>query len=148
LLAYVVAELGLPLKYFTIPDIVTVCIIFGKPRYRPCETYWDLSIWAQFKCILAERSPADRFILLSIPMAWIIYSPVLSHDQWWSLWWIAIAQFLAAGWESFYGFRSNYRIIREHLGDIDSFFLRVFSPVPQLRAADCAPHTTGGGDDG
>jgi hypothetical protein len=152
LLAYVVAELGLPIKYFTIPDIVTMAVIFAKPRYRPCASYWDLSIGAQLRCLITERTPADRFILLSIPLAWCIYSPVLTHSQWWSLWIIAVAQFLAAGWESLQGFRASHSIIRKHLGDVDALlceifiFPGVFSPVPQLRAADRNTVTGGGGD--
>lgn len=99
-LAYLVAEIGLPPAYFVFPDIFTVGVIFAKGRYHPCPDYWELSTWQQLKCILSERTPSDRFIMLSFPLAWFFYSPILSSTQWWCLFYIAVAQFLAAGWEA------------------------------------------------
>lgn len=92
--AFAAAEAGLPPEYYIIPDITTLALIFTKPRYRPCPTYWDLSAWERFKCILLERSPADRFVMLSFPMAWYFYAPVLSYSQYWALYYIAVAQFV------------------------------------------------------
>lgn len=99
LLAFAVSEAGLPPAFYAWPDILTLALIFSKPRYRPCEDYWDLSTWEQLKCILTERGPTDRFVMLSIPMAWYFYAPVLSYSQYWSLYYIAVAQFLVVGFE-------------------------------------------------
>jgi hypothetical protein len=98
-LAFAASEAGLPPKYFMFPDIFTLAMIFAKPRYQPCPAYWMLTTWGQLKCIVAERSPSDRFVMFSLPMAWAFYAPVLSHQQYWALWWVATAQFLVVGLE-------------------------------------------------
>lgn len=48
-----------------------------------------------------ERSVADRVILLIFPIMWCVYVSNL-HDyyRWWSLYYLVLAQFFAAGWES------------------------------------------------
>jgi hypothetical protein len=95
--AYVVSLIGLPSAYFIFPDIFTLAVIFCKPDYRPCPAY--LGDWHQLKCLFLERSPTDRFIMLSFPVAWCFYSPSLSVTQYWVLWGIALAQFIAASLE-------------------------------------------------
>lgn len=140
---------GLALEYFVFPDIAVIAVIFCKRDWKPCETY--RSAWHQLKCVLLERSPSDRLIVCSYPICWALYvSDIDPYYQWWGLFHISVAQFLAAGWEALHGYWiSRSSIIRRHLGDIDALFFSVFSPVPSLCAADCAPNTaTGGGGSG
>jgi len=100
LLAFAASEAGLPIELYTFPDILTGALIFMKPRYRPCPDYWDLSTWEMLKCLLGERTPADRIILLTLPVAWYFYiADIHPYYQYWWLYWIAVVQFAAAGLE-------------------------------------------------
>jgi hypothetical protein len=88
-LAFAVSQLGLPHDYYVFPDVFTIFIIALKvvlPREAVC-------------------SAADRFILFSLPLSWIIYvseNTIPHFYWWWSLTIIAFAQFLAAGMEPFF----------------------------------------------
>jgi len=100
-LAYIASQFfELPPKLYILPDILTLAMIFSKPRYHPCDPYYTLSTWQQLKCIWTERSPADRLIITSMPLAWYFYAPVLTYHQYWALWWIAIFQFAVVSIES------------------------------------------------
>lgn len=89
---------GLAVAYYTFPDIFVITVIFCKPSYCPPEDY--PTVWHQLWCILAERTPADRLILLSYPACWYLYvADIAPYYQWWGLYWIAVVQFLAAGAE-------------------------------------------------
>ena len=105
-LSYVFAEAlyfftgnGLATQYFTFPDIFCLTVIACKPAYYPREYQ---GIWEQIKCGFLGRSPADRFIMCSFPFGWYLYvcdwNP---YYVYWGLYWLAIAQFLAAGAEGF-----------------------------------------------
>lgn len=102
--AFVVSSFGLPHAYFIFPDIFTLAMIFCKPRYQPCPAYWELTTWEQLKCIVTERAPADRFVMLSMPIAWLFYATVLSHTQYWVLWTIGLAQLVVVGVEPLLSF--------------------------------------------
>lgn len=96
---YLVTGNALATEFYVYPDIVVITIIFCKPEYQPCDDY--LSTWHQLKCLLIERTPADRVVLLIFPVEWAIYISTLpAVPVWWLLWVGSIIQFLAAGWES------------------------------------------------
>jgi hypothetical protein len=102
---YLVTGNGLAVAFFIYPDIFVLSIIFCKPRYRPCGDYWDFSIWHQLKCILTERSPADRVVMLIYPIEWVLYvGDFAPRFTWFALWGLSIAQFLAAGLEPIFSF--------------------------------------------
>jgi hypothetical protein len=90
---------GLAVEFFIFPDLAVIAIVFMKPDYRPCDRY--RGTLHQFKCILTERSPADRIVLLIYPVEWAIYCSALHPFYvWWLLWSLSIVQFLAVGGES------------------------------------------------
>lgn len=148
---YLVTGNGLALEYFVFPDIFVLSIIFAKPEYRPCD--WYLSTWHQLKCLLLERSPADRVVMLIYPVEWVLYvGDFAPRFTWFALWGLSLVQFLAAGAESLQMFWRSRSIIKTHLGDINHNFFAAFSgthPVFLPRAAECAfISATGGGGDG
>ncbi len=96
LLAFAASERGLPTEFYIYPDVITIAVIFCKPDYRPCPDY--STVWHQLLCILTERSPSDRIVLLTMPAAWYLYVTAIDpYYQWWGLYWLAMAQFAAAG---------------------------------------------------
>jgi hypothetical protein len=83
-LAFVVSQFGLAHVYYAFPDAFTIFVIAMK------------NVGA------GSSTPADRFILLSLPLGWIIYvlEGQIPHFYWWyALWFLALAQFAAAGLE-------------------------------------------------
>lgn len=90
---------NLPTSFYLFPDILVVAVIFSKPSYQPCDRY--RSAWHQAKCLVLERSPSDRAVLLIFLVMWCIYvSDLHPYHVWWSLYWLVIIQFLAAGLEA------------------------------------------------
>jgi uncharacterized membrane protein len=86
-LAFIVSQFGLPHAFYAYPDAFTIFVIFMKKEWLRAET-----------CPLA-----DRFILASIPASWLVYileGQILHFYWWYALWFIALAQFLAAGAEA------------------------------------------------
>ena len=96
---YLYTGSGLETEYFAFPDCVVIAVIMVK---RPHCTFDMPPNWlAEFKCLLFERSPADRFILLTYPVAWFFYvADAAPFYTYWALWLIAVAQFAAAGREA------------------------------------------------
>jgi hypothetical protein len=89
---------GLAVAYYAYPDAFVIAVIFAKPEW--CNLGWDRGWLLELKCILLERSPCDRIILLSYPVVWTLYVVgIAPYYQWWSLYWIAVAQFVVAAWE-------------------------------------------------
>lgn len=78
-IAFAVSEAGLPLEYYVYSDAFVIAAIFAK-----------------FQC-----SPADRFVLLTYPVAWFFYVADApgSSAQWWHLATIAMFQFAAVSAE-------------------------------------------------
>jgi hypothetical protein len=97
---------GLAVEYLAFPDIFVLAVIMAKREYCNLRPYRNT--WHQLKCVLFERSPADRFIMLCYPLVWALYIAAIDpYYQYWGLYFLAIAQFLAAGWESFLIFRRH-----------------------------------------
>jgi hypothetical protein len=97
---FVLTGNSLPVKYYAYPDIFVIAVIFAKGAYQ-CQ-YPYRSLWHQLECIVLERSPADRVVMLIFPVMWALYISALHpYYLWYALWGLTIVQFLAAGWEAF-----------------------------------------------
>jgi len=91
----------LPVQYFILPDIAVLAVIVAKPERYPCGQYRGMI--HQLRCLLTERSWADRFIICSYPFVWLTYGADVSEvARYWALWGWAIAQYLAAGSEALF----------------------------------------------
>lgn len=90
---------GLAVEYYSYPDCIVLAVIFAKPEH--CNQGMYQSTWHQFKCLLIERSPSDRAVMLIFPVMWWAYVADI-HDfyRYWILWGGAILQFLFASSES------------------------------------------------
>jgi hypothetical protein len=93
---------SLPVRFYAYPDIFVIAVIMAKPEY--CNRRPYRSVWHQLQCILLERSPADRVVLLIFPAMWVVYllSDAALHPyyRWFALWFLVIVQILAAGVEA------------------------------------------------
>lgn len=79
---------NLPVEYYLFPDIFVIAVIMAK----------------------YERSVPDRIVLLIFPIMWCLYlAPLHPFYVWWSLYYLVLAQFFAAGWESFSTYRRGHR---------------------------------------
>lgn len=89
----------LPTRFYLIPDLFVLAVIIAKPE--PCDLRPYMNAWHQAKCMVLERAPADRVVMLIFPVMWIIYASDLSAPaKWYGLWALCIVQFLAAGFEA------------------------------------------------
>lgn len=79
-LAFAASQAGLPLEKYIYSDVAVIAIIIAK----------------------RQRSQADWFVMLCYLLAWrsYVFDAPLSYDQWWNLFWVAIAQFFAVGFEA------------------------------------------------
>jgi hypothetical protein len=122
---YCIAGHSLPIWLYPFADVFVIAAMFCKDR----------------------RSYADRFILLTYPVAWWLYTaPVYPYA---ALWVIAAAQFFAVGSEALDRFlRRNARVSSFRFPDNDNLtrlvFLRTHRPT-MLRAAERAQTTMIGG---
>lgn len=97
---------NLPVEYYLFPDIFVLAVIFAKQEF--CNQRPYRNTWHQLKCVLLERSPADRIVMLLFVLCWFVYiADMHPFHQWWSLWGITIAQFFAAWAESFNSYRRD-----------------------------------------
>lgn len=104
---------GLAVEYYVYPDVLVIAVIMAKPE--ACNFEIQDTILAELKCAILERSVEDRIILCSFPICWWVYVANLApFYTWWALWLIAVAQFLAAGWEAF------SKIIQRHAEAMNS----------------------------
>lgn len=71
---------NMPVAFYLFPDIFVIACIAAK----------------------AERSLAERIVLLIFPVMWGLYvAPVSDFTRWWSLTFLVLAQFLVVGAETF-----------------------------------------------
>lgn len=89
---------NLPIKAYVMADVTVLAVIGCKPLHfrGPYEGPWH-----QLKCMFLERSWWDRTVILIFPFMWSLY--ILDLDaklKWYSLFWLAIIQLLAAGGEA------------------------------------------------
>lgn len=98
-LAYIFTGDNLPINFYLYPDIFTLAVIMAKPEACNLRPYQ--STLHQLKCLLLERSPSDRMVMLIFPLMWTIYvSGLHPYYVWWLLWSLVILQFLFASAES------------------------------------------------
>lgn len=96
---YLITGDGLAIEFYPFLDVFVLAVILAKVEHCNLRPY--RSIWHCLACVLLERSPADRFIMLTYLLVWPLYVvPIDPFYQYWGLWIIAVAQFLAAGCES------------------------------------------------
>ena len=101
---YWVTGNGLAVQFYVFPDILVLAVIFAKPEWCSQQPY--RGVWHQLGCVLLERSPSDRLVMLIYVLAWALYvCPMDDFHKWWSLWGLSIAQFLAVGAEALDPFR-------------------------------------------
>lgn len=97
---YQISGDNLPVDFYIFPDIMVLAVIMAKPEWCNLQPYRN--VWHQLQCVLLERSHADRIVMVTFVIMWGIYVMDLHpYYKWWALYWLVIAQFLAAGWEAF-----------------------------------------------
>jgi hypothetical protein len=96
---YLVTGNNLPVELYLMPDILVLAVIFSKPE--ACDLRPYRGTLHQLRCMVLERSPADRVILAIFVVMWAIY-PAAIHPfyKWYLLLALCITQFLAAGIEA------------------------------------------------
>jgi hypothetical protein len=105
-IVYLITGDNLPVEFYLYPDVFVLAVIFAKPEWCNLRPY--TSAWHQLKCIVLERSPADRIVMLIFPLMWVIYGAQISDfHRWWSLYFLCLVQLLAAGWESIILYRRD-----------------------------------------
>lgn len=91
---------GMSVQYYLFPDLFVIAVIFSKPAVY-CINHTE-HIWDLIKCAILELSVPDRIVLAMFPILWLVYtSDVSPYHQYWLMWWLSIAQFIAAGFEGF-----------------------------------------------
>lgn len=91
-------------------DLTAVLLIYCKAiaRDERCEEY--RGGWDQFICFLYAPTLCDRAILTVFPLMWLAYVLKISdHARWWSLFALAMLQFLFAGHEALTRWRQEKR---------------------------------------
>lgn len=85
---------NLAVAYYIYPDMLVLAVIFAKASRRCVPE-------APLGDILYDAWCTDRIVLLIFPFMWVSYVAALHpYYTWWALYYLAIAQFLAAGWEA------------------------------------------------
>lgn len=101
---YLVTGDNLPVHFYLYPDLFVLGVIMAKAEAFDCRPY--RGTWHQLKCVLLERSVADRIVMLIFPVQWMLYVSALHPFYvWYALWALTIAQFAAASIESFLTYR-------------------------------------------
>ena len=147
---YLLTGDGMAVQFYAYPDVLVIAVIFAKREW--CNL--DSNGWlTELKCVLLERSPCDRLILLSYPVVWWLYvAPIAHYYQYWALWTISIAQFFAAGFEAFQKVM-RARSAREKIDPPDNIllfpqqpaFAAAFQPYSHRRTAEAAQLVACGG---
>jgi len=86
---------NLPLRAYIVTDIAVLAVIYCKRlRWRGPYRNW----WHRLQSILLEPNGWDRVVILIFPVMWMLYIVSMNERaKWFALFWLAIAQFLAAG---------------------------------------------------
>lgn len=81
-------------------DLLCLAAIYTRPEiahpFCRCASGAYRSFQRQLCGLWLERSLCDRFVIACFPAAWYFYG---TADPWWPLYWISIAQLLAASGE-------------------------------------------------
>jgi hypothetical protein len=96
---------NLPLRIYFLCDLTVLTAILCKSEAFNCLPYHGPR--HQVRCLLLERSLWDRIVIMIFPAMWAVYVlPVGEYNRWWTLFYLALAQLLAAGGESFQSWRA------------------------------------------
>jgi hypothetical protein len=114
---------GMKTEYFAWPDVAVIATIMVKTECRKIFSDELTNSWlAEMKCKFLECAPADRFILCTYPICWVLYVMEHSRFTYLALVTISVAQFLATGLESLFAFLRRHAEAPnsppEHLGDL------------------------------
>lgn len=97
--AYIVTGDSLPVEFYLYPDIFVLGVIMAKREAYSCPP--DGNTEQHLRSVLLCRTRQDRIIMLIFPLMWLLYYvDIHPFYKWYALWALAIAQFLAAGWEA------------------------------------------------
>lgn len=103
---YLVTGDNLPVEFYLFPDVTVIAVIMAKHEHCNLAPY--RGTLHQLKCLLLERAPADRIILLIFPICWGLYvADIDPFYKWYALWGLSITQFLTAGVEAFLSYRRD-----------------------------------------
>jgi hypothetical protein len=87
-----------PLRWQFLADLTVLAVIYCKRPARDCFPYRGLA--HQLCALWIERSLWDRIVIACFLGMWAAYSlPLSPYHLWWSLFWLASAQYAAAGIE-------------------------------------------------
>lgn len=96
---YLATGEGMSGTFLWLVDVTVIAAIFAKDEWAICAPYAGLR--HQLRATWWERSPWDRAVLAIFPVAWIFYVlPISPFAEYWALYYLALAQFALAGWES------------------------------------------------
>jgi hypothetical protein len=103
---------NLPIEFYLYPDIFVIAVIFAKREGCNLRPY--RSTWHQLACVLLERSPMDRVVMLVFPVMWVIYGlSIPVYNKWYCLWALVLVQFAAAIYEAFVVYTRNADAVDE-----------------------------------
>lgn len=95
-------HLAYPVSVSVLADVTVIMMIYAKQP--ACDLYPYRSRREQLAAFWLERSFWDRLIIAMFPVGWVFY---LSSSPWWPLYWVSLAQLLAAALEAFEKYRST-----------------------------------------
>lgn len=96
---YLITGDNLAIEFYAFPDVFVLAMIMAKREYCNGQPY--RSLCHQLACVLLERSPADRAVMLLFPVMWVLYvAPIHDYYRWWALYAATLLQFLFASAES------------------------------------------------
>lgn len=115
-----------PANVSFLADCTVIAMIYAKP---PACDFYPYESWRhQIVACWLERSFWDRVIISLFPVGWIFYA--LAAAPWWPLYWISLAQLLAAASEAFETYRTTRTAKRVSAPDPPGFF---FAPGRDFR---------------
>lgn len=89
--------------------IIDLTVIGAMLCKEPAHDCWPYRDWRhQFCSIWLERSTWDRIVIAAFPLMWICYlAPLPPYLEWHSLYWLTMAQFVAANGEALHFYLRN-----------------------------------------
>ncbi len=86
-------------------DATVIGAMLCKDPAHDCLPYRD---WRhQFRSVWLERSFWDRIVIAAFPLMWLSYFALPGYLQWHSLYWLTMAQFVAANGEALHFYLRN-----------------------------------------
>ncbi len=92
-----------PVVVSVLADLTVIAAIYCK---RPAVDLFPYPDWkAQAAALWLELSYWDRLVIGLFPVGWVFY--IVASNPWWPLFWVSIAQLLAASYEGLEAFHST-----------------------------------------